>query len=186
MERKIKKEIIINQQTKDREGINPISVLVGSKRLLDTSDHSVSTKIGALILGQEILKDLKTQIDNIQEQLQDASYEDVLEALKEEGVISEGETPVFSVINKAGKKTSVMLSKTVTHSLDISDLKEAAKDPDVFDALPDDFKKVDLKGVPYFTSLYKEGKIPTAYEKLFHMEDKEKVSMKSIKIKEEE
>ena len=79
-----------------------------------------------------------------------------------------------------------MLSKTVTHSLDISDLKEAAKDPDVFDALPDDFKKVDLKGVPYFTSLYKEGKIPAAYEKLFHMEDKEKVSMKSVKIKEEE
>ena len=186
MERKIKREIVISQQTKDKAGINPISVLVSSKRLLDSGDIKVSDKIGALILGKQILDDLKDQVKNLEEQLTDASYEDVVEALTKEGVLDDGEIPVFSVINKAGKKTSMMLSKTTSHSLNMDDFKETVKDPAIFDALPEDFKKTDLKGVPYFTSLYKAGKIPSVYESMFHMEDKEKISMKSIKMKEEE
>lgn len=177
----IKKEIVISQQTKDNPtGISPITVLVGAKRLLDSSDAPVSTKIASLILGQQILADLKAQVENLQTQLEDASYEDVCKALIDEGLLKEGETPVFSVIDKKGKKISKVLTTTTSHSLNMDAFKEEVKDPDVFAALPDEYKKVDIQGKPFFTSLYKAGLLGS-YEKFFSMEDKTTTGLKSIK-----
>lgn len=187
MERKIKKEIVLSQQTKDNPtGISPISVLVGAKRLLDTSDASVSSKIGALIMGEQILADLKAQIDNLSDQLEQTDYEDIVDALIKEGVLEEGEVPVFSVIDKKGKKVSKVLTTTTTKSLNMDAFKDLVKDPDIFKALPEEFKKIDIQGKSFFSSLYKAGKIGATYEKYFSMEDSTKTTLKATKIKGDE
>ena len=87
MKKQVKREIVISQQTEKAEGINPIGVLVKTRRLLGDDGTPVSTKIGALILGEQILEDLKNQIKDLSEQLETTSYEDILKALREEGVL---------------------------------------------------------------------------------------------------
>lgn len=184
MKKQVKREIVISQQTEKTEGINPIGVLVKTRRLLGDDGTPVSTKIGALILGEQILEDLKNQIKDLSEQLETTTYEDILKALIEEGVLhSEDEVPVFTVINKKGEKVTKALTTTTTKSLNMDAFKEAIKDPDVFKALPEEFKKTDIQGKPFFTSLYKAGKLGPVYEGYFSMEDSIKNTLKTIKLK---
>ena len=65
-----KKEIVVTQATKENpNGTPPVSVVVGSKRLLDTSDTSVSNKLAAMILTEAVIKELKDHLENLSEQL---------------------------------------------------------------------------------------------------------------------
>lgn len=182
MATEIKREIRITQQTKDNpEGISPISVLVKSKTLLSSADAPVSAKIGAIILGKQILSDLKSQLDNLEIQLEETPIEDLKKALIAEGVLAEGEKPIFVITDKTGKEHTKTLSETVTHSLNMDKFKDLVKDPAVFDALPEEYKKHDIQGKPFFSSLYREGSLGI-YEKYFSMEDKTTTGLKSIKL----
>ena len=101
----IKKEIVVKQATKeDPNGINPVSVVIGSKRLLDTTETSVSNKLAAIILTEVVIKELKDHLDNLTTQLETTSYDDITKALVDEGVLAPDETPVISVIDKKGNK----------------------------------------------------------------------------------
>ena len=113
-----KKEIVVTQATKENpNGINPVSVVVGSKRLLDTSDTSVSNKLAAMILTEAVIKELKDHLENLSEQLEGTSYDDITKALIDEGVLAPGETPVISVVDKKGNKISKVLTSTTKNDL---------------------------------------------------------------------
>ena len=135
-----KKEIVVTQATKENpNGINPVSVVVGSKRLLDTSDTSVSNKLAAMILTEAVIKELKDHLENLSEQLEGTSYDDITKALIDEGVLAPGETPVISVVDKKGNKISKVLTSTTKNDLVYDTFKALAKDDTFFAELPDEY-----------------------------------------------
>ena len=179
----IKKEIVVKQAPKeDPNGINPVSVVIGSKRLLDTSDTSVSNKLAAIILTDVVIKELKDHLDNLTTQLETTSYDDITKALVDEGVLAPDETPVISVIDKKGNKISKVLTSTTKNDLIYDTFKTLAKDDSFFAELPDEYKKIDIQGKPFFSSLYKADAIDPKYKKYFSMEESTVTGLKSVKM----
>lgn len=179
----IKKEIVVNQATKENpNGINPISVVIGSKRLLDTSDSSVSSKLAAMILTEAVIKELKDHLDNLNDQLTNASYDDIVNALIAEGSLAAGEVPVISVVDKKGNKISKILTTSAKSDLVYDSFKALAEDPEFFDKLPDIYKVVALQGKTFFKSLYKKDAIEDEYKKYFTMEETTTTGLKAIKM----
>ena len=178
-----KKEIVDTQDTKENPNvINPVSVVVGSKRLLDTSDTSVSNKLAAMILTEAVIKELKDHLENLSEQLENTSYDDITKALIDEGVLAPGETPVISVVDKKGNKISKVLTSTTKNDLVYDTFKALAKDDTFFAELPDEYKKIDIQGKPFFSSLYKADAIDPKYKKYFSMEENTVTGLKAIKM----
>ena len=183
MTKTIKKEIVVEQATKDNpNGISPISIIVGSKRLFDTTDGPVSSKLAAMILTETIVKELKDHLENLEKQLNDASYDDVVAALVKEGVLEVGEVPVITTIDKKGNKISKVLTSTTKNDLTYDDFKTLAKDDTFFAELPDEYKKIDIQGKSFFSSLYKADAIDPKYKKYFSMEESTVTGLKAIKM----
>lgn len=174
--KKVKREIVISQTE-----VNPIPTIIKAKRLLDTSDCPVSTKIGALLLADEICEELKCHIKNLEDQITDTDFADLEKALVAEGVLNPGETPVFVTINKVGKKEYKELVSKTTHSLNMDAFKDVVKDPKTYAALPEEYKVPGIQSKTFFTSLYKAGKIPALYSSYFALEEKTTTGFKTIK-----
>ena len=50
------------------------------------------------------------------------------------------------------------------------------------DELPDEYKKIDIQGKPFFSSLYKADAIDPKYKKYFSMEENTVTGLKAIKM----
>ena len=93
-----------------------------------------------------------------------------------------GETPVISVVDKKGNKISKVLTSTTKNDLVYDTFKALAKDDTFFAELPDEYKKIDLQGKPFFSSLYKADAIDPKYKKYFSMEENTVTGLKAIKM----
>lgn len=182
--KKLKREIVISQQTdKEPKGIVPSKIISSSDRFLDTSTNTVAQKIGGLILAQAIYEDLGTKIEHMEKQINALPYADIIKALVEEGVMVEGETPVFTVINKSGTKISKELIEKTSTSFDMSSFKAYISDPDHYEGLPDEYKviKHDILSSTEFKRLYQDDAIAPAYKKFFTLTTEQKNSFKTVK-----
>lgn len=182
--KKIKREIVISQQTdKNPKGIVPSKIISSSDRFLDTTTNTVAQKIGGLILAQAIYEDLGTKIDHMEKQINALPYSDLIKALVDEGVINEGETPVFTVVNKSGTKISKELLEKTTSSFDMSSFRSYIADPDHYEELPDEYKvlKKDTLSSAEFKRLFQADAIAPAYKGMFALNTETKNSLKTVK-----
>lgn len=184
--KKATREILIKQQSKTNpDGINPISTVVKAKNLIDDSPENSTPMhevLGALVLCETVMKDLMAHIDSLTEQLNAMSETDLCAQLIKEGVLNPGETPIISVVDKRGVKTSKIVCSTTKQSLNIDALKEAAKDPGVFASLPKELKKEGLETSSRIFSLLKAGKIDDMYKPYLVVEDTTKTVFKTTKV----
>jgi len=159
------RNIIINQQTPTKEGINPINVVVKTKRLISTEEGApaLSEVLGALILVEKIIKDLTDNYDNLMDQLKATGEEEICRRLVAEGVLEEGETPIITVIDRGGGSTSKIVCDTTRQTLNIDGLKDLARDPATFAAMPAELKKEGLQTSSEIKKLFDAGKIDEAY-----------------------
>ena len=179
--KKITHEIIVSQKNKSGDGINPISTIVGAKSLFDDSS-TLSSKLGALVLIEKILKDLKDHFDNLMDELKATPSEEICKRLVEEGVLGEGETPIISVVDKTGTKTSKIVCETTRKSLNIDALKALASDPAVFATMPDELKKSSLQTTAVIKSLLDAGTLPDMYKPYVCEEEIKTTGLKGTKI----
>lgn len=163
-------EIEIKQSASGTKGISPLSIISNCKRLLDNSDGvSVGDKLGAIILAQTMVDTIQGQIDNLVEQLQGTPYDSIIDTLVKEGTIPEkGVVPVFTVIDRSGKRTTKALGTSVSNILDMGPFKALAEDPDKFRALPDEYKTVKLQDKSFFSKLYRADALGE-YKKYFSL-----------------
>lgn len=178
--KKVKREIVLEQDNGKNGGISVVGTLQRKDKLMDTSSMSLSQKLGAIILGGLLIDTLKTSYDSLVQQLEDTPEEDVINQLIAEGVLNPGETPVISVIDRAGIKHSGTLGTSVTSKFHMEDFKKLADDPDIFDALPDEYKEIKLRGAAFFKKLFTDGALGT-YEKYFSNETENVTKIKGIK-----
>lgn len=165
-----KTDITITMGSSDTGGIAPLAIINRTKRLFDSTDGvPLKDKIGALILTQTIIDSMQGQLNALVDQLKGTPIADVMAALAAEGSIPSAESiPVFTVVDKAGRKTSKILSTSLSKTFSMDDFKEAIKDPDVFSALPDEYKITTVQSKAFFEALYKAGALG-AYEGYFSL-----------------
>ena len=84
--------------------------------------------------------------------------------------------------HKKGNKISKVLTSTTKNDLTYDDFKTLAKDDTFFTELPDEYKKIDIQGKSFFSSLYKADAIDPKYKKYFSMEESTVTGLKAIKM----
>ena len=177
----VKKEIVLEQDNGRNGGISVVGTLQRRERLMDTSTMPLSRKLGAIILGGLLIDTLKESYDSLVRELADTPEADILAELGREGLISEGETPVITVVDRSGKKHSGIIGTTTANKFNMEAFKDFAKNPSSFKALPKDFKEEKIKGAAYFRKLYTEGKLGS-YGGMFSMEPERTTKIKGVKV----
>lgn len=165
----VKKEIILEQDNGRNGGISVVGTLQGKERLMDTSTMPLSRKLGALVLGEALIKMLKESYDALVKQLADTPEADILAELEREGLLSEGETPVITVVDRHGNKHFGTIGTSKSNKFNMEAFKDFSKNPSSFKALPDDYKEEKIRGAAYFRKLYTQGKLGS-YSGMFSME----------------
>lgn len=165
----IKKEIVLEQDNGSNGGISIVGTLQRKERLMDTSTMPLSRKLGALVLGEALIKMLKESYDALVKQLADTPEADILAELEREGLLSEGETPVITVVDRHGNKHFGTIGTSKSNKFNMEAFKDFSKNPSSFKALPDDYKEEKIRGAAYFRKLYTQGKLGS-YSGMFSME----------------
>lgn len=176
----IKKEIVLEQDNGTNGGVSVVGALQRKERLMDTSAMPLSKKLGAIILGGLLIDTLKESYDSLVRQLADTPEADILAELGREGLISEGETAVITVVDRSGARHSGTIGTTKGNRFNMEAFKDFAKNPTSFNALPDDYKEKKIKGAAYFRKLYTQGKLGS-YSGMFSMEPETATRIKGVR-----
>lgn len=165
-------------------GVSVVGTLLRPEKLMDTKAMPLKDKLGAIILGGLFVNTLKESYDSLVKQLEDTPLEEVTEELIKEGVLEAGETPVITVIDRAGAKHSCSLGSSTSATFNMEEFKKYAEDPDIFDALPDEYKEVKVRGAAFFKKLFTADALG-AYKKYFSLESETLTKLKKERAKPE-